>query len=117
MTARDGLLGFSLDEWSAHLSENRRSLPKTRPLPGSLHADYRRCGKSNCRCVRGELHGPYFRRHQWKNGRQRWRYVPAAKVEKVRAGIERWRELHPPTWKMRRLFRDLMREAKAIFGP
>jgi hypothetical protein len=34
-------------------------LPKIEPLPGSLHFEWRRCGRSNCRCASGRLHGHY----------------------------------------------------------
>ncbi len=57
--------------------------PKTdalSPLPGSLHLEYRRCGRSNCRCRAGYSHGPYTVRRWREGGRQRKQYVPASKV-------------------------------------
>jgi len=106
-----------LDQWTARFSKSGGLLPKTKPLPGSLHAQFRRCGKANCRCAGGELHGPYFRRHWWSKGRQHWRYVRPSQVAEVRAGLARWRELHPPSWKMRQMIRELFRLADQEFGP
>ena len=34
-----------------------------------------KCGKKNCRCTRGELHGPYWYAYYRKNGRMRCEYV------------------------------------------
>jgi hypothetical protein len=68
-------------------------MPKTLPkmLPGEVHAQPRRCGKSNCRCVRGELHPAYFR--FWtEDGRRRKAYVRRADLEETRAACARLKE-------------------------
>lgn len=36
---------------------------------GSYVLKYVRCGKPNCRCASGELHGPYWYLHQRVGGR------------------------------------------------
>ena len=61
-------------------------------LRGSLIAEKKRCGKPNCRCARGELHGPYYYR-RWRDasGRQRKEYVPREQAKRVRATLERAR--------------------------
>ena len=68
----------------------RKPLPKM--LDGAVCAQYKRCGKPNCRCARGRLHGPYFYRFRWRAGRVTKVYVPLAKVEEVRAACARYRE-------------------------
>ncbi len=46
-----------------------------------------RCGKANCRCMRGELHGPYWFL-RWRFGtHQRRRYVKAEELDAVREVI------------------------------
>ncbi len=70
-------------------------LPKTPPaeaLPGAVCAQYKRCGKPNCKCARGQLHGPYFYRFRWRGGRVTKVYIPLAEVEAVRAACARHRE-------------------------
>lgn len=70
-------------------------LPKTPPaevLAGTVCAQYKRCGKLNCRCARGELHGPYFYRFRWRDGRVTKEYVPLSRVAEVRAACARHRE-------------------------
>ncbi len=82
-------------------------LPKT-PIPGSLHLEYKRCGRSNCRCASGkQFHGGYWY-HYWRdNGRQRKEYVPMRELARVRAGIARWRQLNPPARSMRDTLAEL----------
>ena len=62
-------------------------------LLGSLHQEYKRCGKSTCRCASGlpaDLHGPYWVR-RWRDaaGRTRKQYVRKDDVNSVRDAIER----------------------------
>jgi hypothetical protein len=50
---------------------------------GSLHLEFRRCGRQNCRCQRGLLHGPYAYRHWREGGQQRKKYVPMSRLGEV----------------------------------
>jgi len=65
-------------------------------LRGSLHTEYKRCGKEGCRCTSGrdeDLHGPYYYRHYRDGeGNQRKEYVPKGRVEAVRSKIEKRRQ-------------------------
>lgn len=81
--------------------------PKIEPLPGSLRAEFRRCGKPTCRCARGQLHGPYYCRRWWENGRQHKAYVRRSQLEDVRAALAAWRQLHPACWTLRRQLAEL----------
>src|SRR5205814_692485 len=78
--------------------------PKIRPLPGSQHAELKRCGKTACRCARGgdELHGPYFYRRWRQRGRLKRQYVRPADLERMRTALALWREQHPRAWEVRR---------------
>ena len=93
-------------------SEERRSYPKITPLPGGLHAEWKRCNRPNCRCTAGgdALHGPYLYRRWSDRGRLRRQYVKAADADWVRAGIAEWRRLHPPA----RSTRDLLAELRCL---
>ena len=57
-------------------------------LRGSLHLGWRRCGKANCRCSRGFLHGPYVVRRWREDGRQRKVLVKPEDVPGVLAAVE-----------------------------
>ncbi len=65
------------------------SLPKIDLLKGSLHLETKRCGKPNCRCARGYLHGPYFYRRWRHGGRQKKAYVRQDNVAEALSAIAR----------------------------
>src|SRR5215211_2945744 len=77
------------------VDERDQISPKTASLPGTLHAEYVRCGKAACRCMTGGApHGPYWRRYWRAGGRTRKAYVPLAAVDETRAACERERARH-----------------------
>jgi hypothetical protein len=61
-------------------------LPKT--LPGTVCAQWVRCGRPNCRCARGQLHGPYAYHFVRQGGRLRKRYVRQDEAGGVRAACQ-----------------------------
>jgi hypothetical protein len=74
------------------LRERRRRIVRQIPdlqavIAGSLQEQRRRCGKEGCRCMRGELHGPYQYLSLRAGRRTRMLYVPAGLAEQVRQGI------------------------------
>lgn len=75
------------------ISEN--PFPKIEPLPGSLHIEWRRCGRPACRCSRGQRHGPYYARRWRENGRQRKAYVRERNVAATLVAIELHKAMFP----------------------
>jgi hypothetical protein len=61
-------------------------LPKT--LPGAVCVQMVRCGKANCKCARGELHGPYFYHFTRVQGTLIKRYVKAKDATLIRAACD-----------------------------
>ena len=62
--------------------------PPIPPLKGVVCSQFVRCGKAECRCQRGEPHGPYYYR-VWREGdRVQKVYVKASELESVRAACE-----------------------------
>jgi hypothetical protein len=84
-------------------------LPKIAPLRGSLHLEWKRCGRATCRCRDGNLHGPYYARHWWERGRQRKAYVRARDVVATLLAIEAHREAFPPVARMMALVESAQR--------
>ena len=81
---------------------------KTTGLPGTLLAEYVRCGKPACRCMSGgPRHGPYWRRFWREGGRSRSAYVRRTDVEATRQAIAQWRLSHLSVRAMLREFRAL----------
>ncbi len=75
-------------------------LPKIAVLAGSLHLEWKRCGRPNCRCQAGRLHGPYYARHWREHGRQQKAYVRAENVVATLLAIEAHHKAFPPTSRM-----------------
>ncbi len=68
-------------------------LPKMQPeqphnLPGTVHAQYIRCGRGGCKCAGGQLHGPYYYRFYREGRRLHKRYVRRADLASVQAGCK-----------------------------
>jgi len=68
-------------------------IPPDRLLNDAVCASYARCSKPRCKCVRGSLHGPYYHRYQWYDGRVVKEYIPLSQVEEVRAACARYQAL------------------------
>jgi hypothetical protein len=54
-------------------------------LPGTVVAQWVKCGTQDCHCARGELHGPYWYRFYRDGSKVRKDYVRPAELEAVRA--------------------------------
>jgi Family of unknown function (DUF6788) len=63
-------------------------IPKPLPKTGSLHLEFKRCGRPSCRCRHGLMHGPYLYRHWREGGRQRKTYVPMRRLAEALLEIE-----------------------------
>jgi len=63
-------------------TKSEKMLPKI--LPAAVCAQFVRCGKPDCRCASGKLHGPYFYCFWREGGRLRKAYIPKADVDEVR---------------------------------
>ena len=99
--------------------ETQKPFPKIqldRMLNGAVCASYARCGKPNCKCALGKLHGPYYHRYQWFNGRVIKQYIRVRDVEEVRAGCARYRALQIELLEGRRHHGLLMSTLRQILG-
>ena len=55
--------------------KSEKTTTKIEPLRGSLEALLKRCGKANCKCAKGQLHGPYYLRRWQRGGERQSKYV------------------------------------------
>jgi hypothetical protein len=99
--------------WSGTSNNNRTNpivqLPKN-PSSGSVHMEFKRCGKTRCRCLKGLLHGPYVYRHWRNNHRQHKAYVPMSKLCTTLQALELYRAQRPRPTQVRRILRELEHE-------
>jgi hypothetical protein len=82
---KNDLRGLSAAELRSRRDRLAADLPRAAQfLAGSLVEQRRRCGKEGCRCMRGELHGPYV----YLSVAGRMVYVPATLAGAVRSRLE-----------------------------
>lgn len=65
-----------------------------RPQPmiaGCFYEMYKKCGRANCRCAEGELHGPFPVISFARGGQRSTRSVPRDRVGPVRGRAEAYR--------------------------
>ena len=83
-----------LDE-SAEIIDRIKALKAEReqlqPLSGSLRRRMIRCGKKNCRCRKGQMHGPYYYFAPSKC-RGKWQYVTEEDIKRVEQGVADWKK-------------------------
>ena len=83
-----------------------QTLPKM--LLGAVCVQWVRCGKPNCRCARGELHGPYYYRFWRENGKLRKVYVKPGDLAEVQEACEARRRERRELRAAMQKFRDLL---------
>ena len=82
---------------------------------GAVVSTMGRCGKPNCRCAHGCLHGPYYALVWRYGGIRHKRYIPATEVEAVRATCERTRHDRRAIRSSLQRSQDYLRQMKALF--
>ena len=83
-------------------------------LPGGVFKQMVSCGKPNCRCARGELHGPYFYHFFKVGGRMQKKYVKPSDLDRVRAECEARRQHQRETRAFRQEWRALQGTVREI---
>ncbi len=87
-------------------------------LSGSLVQQYVTCGKLNCRCTRGQKHGPLYYLYWKEQGRSRSLYVPRHRVGELRRQIQNYRQFQRKlTTLLRRQLRDWQRTLQEEHRP
>lgn len=72
-----------LTDWLRHRiaqesgDERPNADAQTEQPKGAICAQWKRCGRPNCRCASGQLHGPYYYRFYREGGRLRKEYLSA----------------------------------------
>ena len=61
-------------------------------VSGSIYATYKKCGNKNCRCAKGELHGPFNYISKRVDGKTILTFVRKADESKITKEAENYRE-------------------------
>lgn len=87
--------------------------PLGETLRGSLMERYLTCGKPDCRCARGERHGPiWYLSVTLDQSHRTGRTVAAAQVEQVRRWIANYHRVKQQLEKISEINRELLRREK-----
>jgi len=74
---------------------------------GSIHLEFKKCGRANCRCQLGLLHGPYLYRHWREDGRQKKAFVPMRRLIEVLFEMESQRAKAGRPAEVQRVLKEL----------
>jgi Family of unknown function (DUF6788) len=89
MTYKNALVKLTVRQLRARRARLARQLPDVEAtVRGALQRQMRRCGKAGCRCVEGELHGPYMYLSVKTGERSGLLYVPTEVMEEVKRRVE-----------------------------
>lgn len=98
--------------------KNKTENPLPKMMPGSVHAQYVRCGKPSCKCARGELHGAYYYHFVRVDGNRTKRYLKTHEVAQMRAAClarikeeKTMRANSRETWRRLRELKSQLRDA------
>lgn len=94
---------------------NKNSNLQPKMLPGYVRAERVKCGKANCRCARGELHGPYYYRFTWADNKRVKSYVKREDVQAIRAACVEYRNLQASLRHGRMAYKLLLMRARELF--
>jgi hypothetical protein len=114
MKEREGISKLSL----LALQKRRDGLVKLLPpvkesLRGSLIERYLTCGNPNCKCARGERHGPvWYLSVTLGPGRTTGTIVPGHLVERVRRWIDNYHQVKEQLEKISDINRELLRRER-----
>lgn len=68
---------------------------------GCLSERYTECRKGNCKCTRGEPHGPFLYMSVNVQGKNKYRYVGKEKDRPIVAGLRRYKDFQSKLEKVR----------------
>lgn len=100
------------------LRRRRATLARTVPdlqqiLRGSLVERFVTCGKSTCKCARGERHGPlYYLTVSRPGGRSQGLYIAPDRLPEIRAWLANYQRLKGHLEAISELNRELVRRGR-----
>jgi hypothetical protein len=105
------------------LAQRRRKTKKSNLAPkkiasmlsGQVERRFVKCGKQRCKCIKGELHGPYFYHRTWDGNRHQKSYIRLSDVAETVKACESHRNLQKELREGRAFYKALLARAKELF--
>jgi hypothetical protein len=99
-------------------NKSKKVTTKIDPLPGHLEEKYVSCGRPNCCCAKGKLHGPYFYRRWEKHCHRHTKYVRKGEVLTIKKRISAFKcnkdERRQARNTNRQLIREIREQSKSV---
>lgn len=76
-------------------------------VEGCLSERYTQCRKGNCKCTRGEPHGPFLYMSVKIKGKIRYRYVGKREDQQIVEGLRRYKEFQSKLGKTRKISQEI----------
>ena len=95
-----------MNEYETKLKELKKLLFELNiVIPGTIHIQYRKCGKTNCRCheSKDQMHGPYYLWYRKVNGKLCTSVIDETSVDLFNEMIENRMKLEALTDEMIKL--------------
>ena len=83
-------------------------------VSGSLYSTYKKCGNKNCRCAKGELHGPFNYISKRVDGKTILTFVRKADESKITKEAQNYREYIKVIAKLNKLDKKIYDNVKKI---
>ena len=83
-------------------------------VSGSIYATYKKCGNKNCRCAKGELHGPFNYISKRVDGKTILTFVRKADESKITEEAQNYREYIKVIAKLNKLDKKIYDNVKKI---
>jgi len=83
-------------------------------VSGSIYATYKKCGNKNCRCAKGELHGPFNYISKRVDGKTILTFVRRADEKKITKEAENYRDYIKVIAKLNKLDKKIYDSIKKI---
>lgn len=93
----------------AQSKKTERFTPKIEPLRAGILQQYKKCGRPNCRCVNGSLHGPYTYIVWMARGEQFKKYVRKSDLDLINARIAAYKRQQKQAREAKKSFGGLLR--------
>ena len=84
-------------------------------MPGQVERRMVRCGKANCRCARGQLHGPYFYHRTWSGETHQRRYIKLAAMPEAAQACQNYRQMQIDLREGRERYKQMMAYLRDLF--
>ncbi|MBC8386692.1 MAG: hypothetical protein H8E13_01385 [Actinobacteria bacterium] len=72
-------------------------------VSGSIYSSYKKCGNKNCRCAKGDLHGPFNYLSKKTDGRTKLTFIRRADEDKIIGQAENYRKYTKAMAKLNKL--------------